>query len=442
MARKPLLAAIVDGLRPLPRASVGNWLGIPISLQDHNFWRAASGTSNWTGTQVNVDKALQLATVWACVRLITETIGTLPLPIYVRQENGSRKAAPDHPLYDLLHDQPNADMTAAVFWECVSASMLLWGNAYVEKRIGGANRITALNFLHPARVAVRRLNGGGFEYRYLDPDHSSARTISEDRIMHIPAFTLDGKTGISPISYGSNVIATAVETDKASAETFRDAMRAPGVLTMDMVLKGDQREQLREHVRRVSQEGGVMVVEKGSKFELLGFNPHDAELLSSRGYNVEELCRWFRVDPAMIGHGSKDSNWGTGLEQKMLWFLTFTLRHWCVRMEQAIRKDLLRPEERKQYFAAFNMEGLLRADSASRAQFYSTMVNNGIETRDECRAKENLPPMGGNAAKLMVQSAMVPIDAIASEPPDQGELDLQAKFRSWLGLEPVSAEED
>lgn len=438
---KPLLAAITDGFKkPIEvKASLQSWLGVPISLQDHSFWREFLGTS-WTGRRVTVDQALQLATVWACVRLISETIATLPLPLYVRNMDGSRTQAISHPLYAVLHDQPNADMTAAVFWEVVVSSLLLWGNAYVEIIRSGSGAIFALDFLHPARMALpRRLANGELEYRYHGDNRATERLIPERNMMHIPAFSLDGKIGLSPVTYGANVMGTAIETDKASAETFQNAMRSPGILTMDMVMNTDQREKLRAHVNKVSMEGGVMVVEKGTGFEQLTFNPHDAELLASRAWNVEEMCRWFRIDPAMIGHGSKDSNWGTGLEQKMIWFLTFTLRHWCVRIEQAIRKNLLLPAERDRYFAAFNMEGLLRADSASRAAFYATMVNNGLKTRDECRAKENDPPMGGNAAVLTVQSAMIPIDSMSAGT-NSAERDILAAAKSWLGIadEPTS----
>jgi HK97 family phage portal protein len=160
----------------------------------------------------------------------------------------------------------------------------------------------------------------------------------------------------------------------------------------------------------VSENGGVMVLEKGASFQQLGFDPKSSELLASRAFNVEEIARWFRVDPAMIGHGGKDSNWGTGLEQKMLWFLTFTLRHWCVRIEQAIRKSLLTTTERKSYFASFEIEGLLRADSAGRAAYFTVMADHGILTRDEIRALDNWKPMGGNAGVLTVQSAMIALD--------------------------------
>jgi HK97 family phage portal protein len=288
--------------------------------------------------------------------------------------------------------------------------MLLWGNAYIEiERSLGF--VIGLKFLHPARMTARRRPDGTIGYWYIDyVGASEPREILEANLMHIPAFSTDGITGISPILYGANVFGTAIETDRASAETFRDTMRVPGVMTMDVVLKPEQREQIRQHVKDVSENGGVMVLEKGASFQNLGFDPKSAEMLASRSFNVEEIARWFRVDPAMIGHGGKDSNWGTGLEQKMLWFLTFTLRHWCVRIEQAVRKNLLTPAERKLFFPEYNMEALLRSDSAGRAAYFTVMADHGILTRDEIRALDNWKPMGGNAGVLTVQSAMIDID--------------------------------
>lgn len=408
------LATIARGIarRLSIRASLQSWLGVPITLQDHAFWREFGGSGSFTGKRVSVDQALQLSTASACVRLISETQATLPLGFYQRNANGSRTSATSHPLYEILHNQPNGDMTAVVFWEVVVASMLLWGNAYIEI-MRSVNAVVALHFLHPARMEIRRVSNGGYEYWYRDQSQGTQRRISEANMMHVPAFSTDGVRGISPILYGTNVFSTAIETDKASAETFRDAMRSPGIITMDMILKKEQREEIRAHVKTVSDSGGVMVLEKGTGFQKLGFDPESAELLASREFNVEEIARWFRVDPAMIGHGGKDSNWGTGLEQKMIWFLTFTLRPWCVRIEQAVRKSLLTPVERMKYFAEFAIEGLLRADSTARAAFYSSMVNNGIYTRDECRKLENLEPKGGNADVLTIQSAMVDIDDLA-----------------------------
>jgi len=425
-------------VRPISiRATLQSWLGVPIGLQDHAFWREFAGTGSFTGKPVSVDRALQLATAWACVRLISETLATLPCRFYRSNADGSRTPATGHELYSILHDQPNADMTAVVFWEAVVASLLLWGNAYIEI-VRSGNTIVALQFLLPARMIVRRLPTGAWDYRYRDFTGSTQRVLSESDLMHIPAFSTDGVQGLSPVVYGANVFGTAIETDKASAETFQNSSRASGIITVDAILKKEQREQIREHVKVVSDAGGVYVLEKGTGFQKLGFDPVSAELLASRSWNVEEIARWFRVDPAMIGHGGKDSNWGTGLEQKMIWFLTFTLRHWCVRIEQAVRKSLLTPVERKTYFASFNFEGLLRADSTSRAAFYSSMVNVGIYTRDECRQLENMAPMGGNAGVLTVQSAMVDIDDMnkGTNAAAQGAADA---LKAWLGIDNVSA---
>jgi HK97 family phage portal protein len=408
---KSLIAAIADGVRPLSlKAQLQDWLGVPVTLQSGDFWRAWSGAGSFLGKRVTVDNALQLATVWACVRLIAETLATLPMGFYRRNADGSRTAEPSHPLYELLHYQPNADMTANCFWEIVVASMLLWGNAYIEI-IRSGSTVISLHFLHPARMVVRRLFDGTLEFRYRDlPASAVARVIPEENMMHILAFSTDGFLGLSPIVYGANVFGTSIETDLASAETFRDSTRASGIVTMDAILKKDQREEIREHVKTVNHDGGVYVLEKGSGFQKLGFDPASAETLASRKWNTEECCRWYRVDPSMIGHGGKDSNWGTGLEQKMIWFLTFTLRQWCVRIEQAVRKCLLTPVERQKYFAEFAIEGLLRGDATTRSVFYSKMVDAGIYTRDECRQFENLAPKGGNANVLTVQSAMVAID--------------------------------
>lgn len=433
MAGKSLTAAIADGVQPLGvKASLQRWLGVPITLTHGEFWREFYGVGSFVGRKVSVDQALQLSTVWACVRLISETLATLPLGFFQRNRDGSRTPATEHPLYELLHNQPNADMTAVVFWEVVIASLLLWGNAYVEAiRAGGA--VIALEFLMPQGVGRRRLNGNGdYEWHYRDPASGSERVIAEDRMMHIMAFSIDGICGLSPVAYGCNVFGAAYETDKASAETFQGAMRSPGLVTMDMTLRKEQRDDIRQHVKKVSADGGVMVLEKGASFQKLGFDPVTAELLASRQFNVEEICRWFGLDPVMVGHGNKDSNWGTGLEQKMIWFLIFALRKWCVRIEQAVRKHLLTPVERRNFFAEFAIEGLLRADSAGRAAFMSIMTQNGVMTRDECRRLENLPPKGGNAEVLTVQSNMLPIDAL-------GQASTNDAFRNalidFMGLE-------
>lgn len=416
------------------KSTVLKWLGVPIALTDSGFWSAFGGNGSFNGKSVTVDSALQLSTVWACVRLISETISTLPLGFYETMPDGSRRSATDHPLYELLHNQPNADMTAVQFWQAVIASMLLWGNAYIEKaRIG--KRVVALNFLIPSRVSKRRLRDGSMEYKYRDLD-GMMRAIPESDMVNIPAFTLDGINGLTPMAYGANVFGSARETDEASSKVFSTGMRAAGFIKVAGTVKPHQRDELRNAMKAFaagsSEAGSVMVLENDTTYQQLSMNPDDSQMIQSRQFAVEELCRWFMVPPAMVGHGGAVSNWGTGREQIMLGFLAFALRPWLARVEQAIRKSVIEPGERTRFFAEFGIEGLLRADSAGRAAYYTTMTANGIMTRDECRGYENLPLMGGNAGVLTVQLNMSPLDKLGENaaPADSAK----AAMLDWLDV--------
>lgn len=407
------------------KSALLGWLGVPIGLTDSAFWSRWAEGGNFTGERVTVNSALQLSAAWACVRLISETLSTLPMHLYEKSGN-SKRLAKEHNLYRLLHSQPNADMTAVEFWQAVLSSLLLWGNAYVEKRVSGGV-VTSLEFLMPDAVTRLESSSGAVEWRYRGPGQPE-RVIPESRMWHTPAFTVDGITGLSPISMGANVFGGAIAADKASANTFTNGMKSAGLVMMDAKLKKEQREEIRSHVASVSKAGGVMVLERGSGFQQLTMNPQDAELLSTRSFNVEEICRWFRVPPFMVGHSEKTTSWGTGIESQMIGFVTFVLRPWCVRLEQSARKSLLAPEERDRYSAEYALEGLLRGDSAARAAFYSSMTQNGIMTRDECRALENLEPKGGNAEVLTVQSNMLPIDKLG------GSVSVNDALKAWLGV--------
>lgn len=413
------------------KSAVLKWLGAPISLTDGDFWGAWAGG----GKALTVDAALQLSTVWACVRLISETISTLPLGFYEKLPDGSRVAATAHPLYELLHNQPNADMTAVQFWEAVIASMLLWGNAYIEKaKIGG--RVVALNFLMPGRMTKRRMTDGSMEYKYRDLD-GKIRLLGEGDLINIPAFSLDGVNGLTPMAYGAKVFTSAAATEDASAKVFTSGMRASGLLKMKASVDPTQRESLRQRLQAFSaggpNAGTTLVVENDTDYQALSINPNDAEMILSREHAVTEICRWFMTPPAMVGHGGAVSNWGTGREQIMLGFLTFTLRPWLTRVEQAIRKSLIAPGDRNRYFAEFNIEGLLRADSAARASFYSIMSQNGIYTRNEIRGFENMPRMDGGD-ELTVQSNLIPLSLLGKITSTAGAA--KAAVLNWLGLAP------
>lgn len=407
-------------------ASVREWLGIPLSLTDPEGW---APVTNPAGVNVTAATAMQVSAVWACVRLISETIATLPLSIFEKTSAGKR-VAPQHPLHFMIHDQPNLDTTASIFWEAMVAAMLLRGAGRAERlEIGG--RLVGLSFLNPDRLTWSRDGRGKKEWRYTEED-GRQRVIPRDRIWEIPGFTLDGKNGVSVIQYGAHVFGGAIAADRAAARTFSNGMLQTVYYKIAQFLKPSQRKEFKDNVLGAVERGETPLLEGGTDVGTIGIKPADSQLLESRGFSVEEVCRWFRVPPWMVGHTEKSTSWGTGIEQQMIGFLTFTLAPWLRRIEQAIKKDLLTPAERLRFYPKFAVEGLLRADSAGRAAFYTAMVNNGILTRDEVRELEDREPMGGNAAVLTVQSAMTTLDGIGlSGDANQA----RAAMRAFLGFE-------
>lgn len=375
----------------------------PVSAKLAPTVRVASGQT------VTPDSAMQLAAVWACVRLISETVATMPLMLYRTDADGSRTIAADDPLYPLLHQSPNADNTAVEFWEGVTLALCLWGNAYAKKEMSGG-RVVALTPLSADRMNVVRTPSGALEYRY--NDRRERGVYREDEIFHVRGFGGSGDMGLSPISFARQSLGTAMATDQFAGTMFANGARPSGILTVDQILTAGQREQLRENIVEpfvgAENAGGLMVLEAGLKFQPVTMTPEDSQFLQTRSFQIEEICRWFRVPPFMVGHTEKTTSWGTGLEQQLIAFLTFALKPYLVRIEQAVSRSLIRPEQRKMLKPEFKVEGLLRTDSAARSQFYSTMVINGIMTRNEVRRLENLPPKEGGD-ELTAQSQNTPL---------------------------------
>lgn len=424
------LRSVLNSAVMAPRSSIIDWVGRSISGGASGIWAQTLGSTSANGKTVTINKAMRLAACWSCVRLISETIATLPLGLYRRMPDGGREVAGDNDLHWILNTNPNSRMTAVQFWEAVVASMLLRGNAFVEIiRISG--RIVALEFLLPNRVELDVADNGELLYRYREKN-GQPRNIAGSDMMHIPAFSLDGQIGLSPIAYGADVFGAAMSAEDVASSTFKNGMHQTVAFEVDQVLNKQQRDDFRDYVQRISgamNAGKSPVLEKGISAKVIGINPIDAQLLESREYSAEEICRFYMVDPTLVGYSDKASNWGTGLEQKLLRFLTFTLRSYMRRIEEAISRKLLTPGQRRQIYPEFSIEGLMRADSAARATLYSQMVQNGIYTRDECRMKENLPRMGGNASVLTVQTNLSPIDQLGRG--DDGQA-ARTALQNWL----------
>lgn len=355
------------------------------------------------GQTVSENTLLSLSAAWACTGLISESIGTLPLNIFEKKDNG-RIQATNHPLYYIFKVSPNTNTTPSIFWSAIIASMLLHGNGFakIHKRAG---QVVSLEFVHPKYISpILNDDGKIIKFNYKNTE------LSLNDILHIPAFGTDGQWGISAISYGAGVFGSALAGNKVANSTFEKGLQKTTALKIPQVLNEKLREEYRSSIESISgavNAGKTVLLEGGMTTEQIGIDPKDAQLLESRAFSVEEICRWFRVDPSMIGHGTAVSNWGTGLEQKTIGFLTFTIRPLLTRVEQVINKKLI---DDRRYYAEFNIEALLRADSAGRASFYNTMINNGTFTRDEVREKENLPKKGGNSDVQTIQSGFMKLD--------------------------------
>lgn len=381
-----------------------------LGLTDPRLYQFFQGGTTSSGEAVTANTALQLDAVYSCVKLVAQTIATLPLFLYRRDDTGRGILARDHPLFALLHDRPNSDMTAVSFWECMVSGLLLWGNAYavIERRADGT--AIAMTPLLPDRLTVRREPSGSLIYRYQSV--TGPEEYTEDNIFHVKGFSLDGMVGLSPIAVARETLGIAIAAEKSSASFYRNSMRPSVVWTAPGYLHENQRTRAKQIIEEFSGSinvGRTPLIEGGWKLDVLSINPQDAQLLAVRGYSVEQICRIFGVPPVMIGHTQAATAWGSGLEQMGQWFLTYNLRPYLRGIEQEIHRSLLTVMQRQQLYAEFNADALLRTDAAARANMMQTYANNGLRTRNELRELDNMAPMPGGDT-LTVHSALIPID--------------------------------
>lgn len=374
------------------------------------------------GQTVNAKTTLGLPTAWACVRLKSDVVGSMGMGVFEKANDGGRKARPDHWLYDLVHEEPNRDQTAAEFWAGQVAAMDLWGNAYAEKETLGS-RVTALTPLAPDLMTVKRNRNN--ERVYIYQDRGKAEEMPADKIFHLRGLTLGGDVGLSAIEFGRRTLGGAMATTKAANDTFRNGLQVAGFMeTGSNKLSPEQRADLIEIFDAWmgdAMRNRIVPLEKDFKFHPLKMIPKDAQLLESRAWDVEEICRWFSMLPMLIGHAAKGQTmWGSGIEQLLLGWQTLLLNPLLTNIQQAVKKQLLPVGERKKIYPEINREALMAADSAARAALYSAFGQNGVMTRGEMRNRENLPSLPGDDF-LTVQSNLVPLDMLGKvNAPEQG----------------------
>ena len=372
---------------------------------------------------------MQMTAVYSCVRILSEAVAGLPLHLYKYTDSGGKAMALDHPLYRLLHDEPNPEMSSFVFRETLMTHLLLWGNAYAQIIRNGKNEIVALYPLMPNKMSVDRDESGHLYYTYYRGSDEAIKnkefavTLQPSDVLHIPGLGFDGLVGYSPIAMAKNAIGMAIACEEYGAKFFANGAAPGGVLEHPGTIKDPQR--VRESWQSTFGGSGnankIAVLEEGMKYTPIGISPEQAQFLETRKFQINEIARIFRVPPHMVGDLEKSSF--SNIEQQSLEFVKYTLDPWVIRWEQSIQRSLLSRDEKAVYFVKFNLEGLLRGDYQSRMNGYAIGRQNGWMSANDIRELENLDriPEEDGGDLYLINGNMLPLKnagAFANTPQD------------------------
>lgn len=362
---------------------------------------------------ITPDTALQMATVWACIDLRARTIASLPLFAYQQLPSGEKRLARDSALYGLLHDSPNARMTPFEFWRAMMMNYDLRGNAYARIERDGKGEAFALWPMPADQVNAVVLPDGAMVYQYRLED--TLVVLAEQNVLHLKNLG-NGTIGLSKLEFMRSSTDEMAKAQATAAKTFGAGGKPTGVLMVDSVLKKEQRDAIRANYAGLVEgaTSRLMVLEANMKFQQLSMTPEDQQLLETRKFGIEELCRWFDVPPVLVHH-SNVTTWGSGIEQILDGWHKLSIRPVLVSIEQAMRKRVLTSGQRATLTVEFSLDALLRGNPLQRAELYSKMVQNGIQTRAEVRQLENLPPIAGTD-QLTAQTNLVPLHMLGRAP--------------------------
>ena len=349
------------------------------------------------GKPVNEHTAMQMTAVYSCVRILAETLAGLPLHVYKYNDSGGKEKYLQHPLYKLLHDEPNPEMTSFTFRETLMSHLLLWGNAYAQIIRNARGEVIALYPLMPNKMTVDRDKNGRLFYLY-QRSVDDAPTLGKDSlvyldpsdVLHIPGLGFDGLVGYSPIAMAKNAIGLAMATEEYGAKFFANGAAPGGVLEHPGTIKDPQKvkDSWNAAYQGSTNSHRVAVLEEGMKYQQIGIPPEQAQFLETRKFQINEIARIFRIPPHMLADLEKSSF--SNIEQQSLEFVKYTLDPWVVRWEQNMCRSLLMESEKPAVFIKFNVDGLLRGDYASRMSGYATARQNGWMSANDIRELENL----------------------------------------------------
>jgi len=388
-------------------------------------WRSLFRIEHDTQEDVSVHGAMKLSVWWSSIRLISETIATLPNGVF--QKTGEeRKELPGYPLHSLLRDQPNDEQSPVEFWEGRVGQLCIHGNSFAEKKFVGGRLVSLLRMPFDQVTLIRRQSDNKIAYRFTD--RGKTEELPFDKVFHIKGFAPnDEDLGLSPLEYAARSLGGALAAERSSARVYSRGMRAQGFFTPPAGTAALDKAQRKDFIKNYiapgegpSGEGRTLIFPPGFDWKAMNITPKDAEMLLTRSFNVEDVCRWMRVPPILVGHASAGQTmWGSGVEQIILGWLVLGLRAYLRRIEASVNYRLIPLADRMNgiYFE-FNFEGLLRADSAARASLMSTLAQNGLRSRNELRRIDHYPSVEGGD-DLTVQSNLIPLEKLGEEPPPQ-----------------------
>lgn len=356
-------------------------------------------------SNVGPDGALQISTVWACIDRRATTVASLPFFAY-EQKAGQKELARSSRLYSLLHESPNSRMTPFEFWRAMIMNHDLRGNAYARIDRDSSGEATALWPMPSDQVEVRVLDDGSMVYQY--QFGSDVAILSAENVLHLKNLG-NGTVGLAKLDFMRSTTDEAAKAQSSASRIFGTGGKPTGVLMIDRVLNPTQREALKASFAGMAEgsTSRLYLLEANMKYEQLSMSPEDQQLLETRQFSVEEICRWYDVPPVLVHH-SNVTTWGSGIEQIVDGFYKLTIRPLLVSIEQATRKRVMTARQRATMSAEFALDALLRGSPTQRAELYAKNVQNGIMSRNECRQLENLPPVSG-ADELTAQSNLLPL---------------------------------
>lgn len=373
------------------------------AVNDERMWSTWSGPITAAGVPVSAESALKISTVWACTGLISESIAMLPKLVYERLGDDARQRATNHPLYYPLHQQPNAYQTSVEFFDMMTGHAILRGNAYARIQSGPRGFVDQLTPLHPIYVTPEETPDGNLRYVYRAPN-KPPEALTDDQVLHIKGRSSDGKVGMSVITHARESMGLAMAAENYGGRFFANDSRPGGVLKHPATLKEGAGKRLKESWQAAhsgANAHSVAVLEEGMEWQSIGLPNKDAQFLETREFQAEDICRWFRVPPHMVGLTSKSTSWGSGIEQMSIGFVTYTLMPWIVRWQQAITRDLILAPQK--YFVEFVVDALLRGDTLTRYNAYQIARNNGWMNVDEIRQRENMNPLPDGKGQVYLQ---------------------------------------